>query len=326
MKNTWLYNKLQNYLEDVGIQGGDNPSNFLEVLFTFIVYPFVGAALVIVWASSILLFPFYLVKDFIDLYYYINAEKIAKKKAFAELIEKNKLVEDYIKEYSNYVKDLRLLSLKKLENKKNRTEINLDIERLPDYESYLTTPIGSLPGSRYYNSSFNQQFADLEVEKERFKTNLERLNNRYSNSYSNSIVDYSSNYIELTQEEVNKDNKTYVDFIKRFLLDYNMTHVTIVETAKQTIQCSKQRRRSARDIFLITKSYYPEVTFAEVFKTLVNLVLDKTVNTSYCSNVRTYVYYPDVISIHNSYEHKLEFHTKLNYIDIINYFKNKTNG
>lgn len=79
------------------------------------------------------------------------------------------------------------------------------------------------------------------------------------------------------------------DFIHSFLGDLNQMHSTIYKTSGNS-QCRKGRRRSASDVFLVCKSYYPNVTMKQVMTHLVELVNEAKIKTIYCGMINKRVY------------------------------------
>ena len=77
------------------------------------------------------------------------------------------------------------------------------------------------------------------------------------------------------------------------------------------------------DIYLITKYYYPEVTFKMIVETLLLFVKIKGFNVSYCNTVEKYVFYTGQISVYNNYQNILKFSKDLTMQNLINYFNEK---
>ena len=82
-------------------------------------------------------------------------------------------------------------------------------------------------------------------------------------------------------------------------------------------------RRSIRDICLIVKYYFPEVTFEQVLGDVVELYNEQFINGSFCNDVRLYVFYTDQISSVRNSDRTLELSRELTVKDLINYFNNK---
>ena len=111
-------------------------------------------------------------------------------------------------------------------------------------------------------------------------------------------------------------------FILRFLRNINNEYYT-VDSKTNRVTCRLGARRSIKDIYLIVKYYFPEITFKQVLEDIVYLFKEKLINGSYCNDVRLYVFYPEVVSSARNPEKILELSQELTFKDLINYFNNK---
>lgn len=117
-------------------------------------------------------------------------------------------------------------------------------------------------------------------------------------------------------------NEYNILFIKKFISNINNNYYT-VDSKTNKVTCRLGARRSIRDIYLIVKYYFPEVTFEQVLKDIVELYNAGIINGSYCSDVRLYVFYTDQISYSRNAERNLEDSLEIKFKDLINYFNNK---
>ena len=111
-------------------------------------------------------------------------------------------------------------------------------------------------------------------------------------------------------------------FILRFLRNMNNEYYT-VDSKTNRVTCRLGARRSIKDIYLIVKYYFPEITFEQVLKDIVILYNHQLINGSFCSDVRLYVFYADQISSARNPNRTLELSQELTFKDLINYFNNK---
>lgn len=117
--------------------------------------------------------------------------------------------------------------------------------------------------------------------------------------------------------------KTYdKKFILRFLRNINNEYYT-VNSVTNKVTCRLGARRSIRDIYLIVKYYFPEITFEQVLEDIAELYDEQFINGSFCSDVRLYVFYTDQISFSRYPDKTLELSQELTFKDLINYFNNK---
>ena len=111
-------------------------------------------------------------------------------------------------------------------------------------------------------------------------------------------------------------------FILRFLRNINNEYYT-VDSKTNKVTCRLGARRSIRDIYLVVKYYFPEITFEQVLEDIVWLYNEQFINGSFCSDVRLYIFYTDQISSARNSDRTLELSQELTFKDLINYFNSK---
>ncbi len=294
MKETWLYKKLDYLHTRNSIREDYSSSGSLELLINFIIAPILGMLLSLTGVLIILLLPLYLVKDLYDLYYYLNAEKIAKKEAIKKALELKNDIKNWITTYQTNLNNISPYMLEKI-----TYEEKPKVEQLPGVNTgyqggiqqgiWLADP---LPFSRFPN-------------------------NRYK-SYSNTKVKKE----KLSKKFINSKHSKFEDFIIEFFKIYN-NECNTIHTNHSKIICDTNRRRSLHDIYLITKYYYPEVTFIDIIKTIISLLKIGVICGSYCSTVNKYVFYTSSISSHNNFGHALEFTSELTFNNLKQYIKDE---
>ena len=158
----------------------------------------------------------------------------------------------------------------------------------------------------YYESKVNQM------------TPLKLGNNVMSN-YNLSRINPQDLNIEGFKHLFKKYDKK---FILRFLRNMNNEYYT-VDSKTNKVTCHLGARRSIRDICLIVKYYFPEITFEQVLEDIVYLFREDFINGSFCNDVRLYVFYTAQISFSRHSDKTLELSQELTFKDLINYFNNK---
>jgi hypothetical protein len=91
-------------------------------------------------------------------------------------------------------------------------------------------------------------------------------------------------------------------------------------------QCHNHARRSILDVWSIIKNYYPESNFDEFLKAIIELIHEKKLYISKCSDIGKYVLYTSKMSRFNGFEKPLEIYGNENNItfeDLITYYKYK---
>jgi len=152
-----------------------------------------------------------------------------------------------------------------------------------------------------------------------------KKNEIYLPTISYGRIPYNENLHEnthlLTKKYIISLHKTYSDFIIEFFNNYNFNCITISENGNYI--CDKDRRRSLHDLYLITKYYYPEITFKDIISTVVSLINLKLLNGQYCNTVGKYVLYTNHKSRYNEYYGALELTKEFNFDDLKKYIENE---
>lgn len=146
-----------------------------------------------------------------------------------------------------------------------------------------------------------------------------KLGNSVMSNYNLSRINPQDLNIEGFKHLFKKYDKK---FILRFLRNMNNEYYT-VDSKTNRITCRLSARRSIRDIYLVVKYYFPEITFEQVLEDIVRLYNEQFINGSFCNDVRLYVFYIDQISFARYPDRTLEFSQELTFKDLINYFNNK---
>ena len=146
-----------------------------------------------------------------------------------------------------------------------------------------------------------------------------KLGNSVMSNYNLSRINPQDLNIEGFKHLFKKYDKK---FILRFLRNINNEYYT-VDSKINKVTCRLGARRSIRDIYLVVKYYFPEITFEQVLKDIVRLYNENFINRSFCSDVRLYVFYIDQISFARYPDRTLELSQELTFKDLINYFNNK---
>lgn len=94
----------------------------------------------------------------------------------------------------------------------------------------------------------------------------------------------------IKKENMCLQTMSYKGFIETALTAFN-PNVSTLYADNNSKQCSKAKRRSAGDIFRITKYYYPQVTLKQVLNSLSSLALNKKIRSSMCEMINKRVYY-----------------------------------
>lgn len=342
MENTWLYKKLNEFISEFSLFENKKYSNTLELIINLILLPLIGIVIILLYCFSILLIPLYLIKDFIDLYYYINAEKIEAERKAKEALKKHQKVEKYIDDYQKVLNAFQrnntycLKQFKIIEKKSNQIEDDYTRPGIPNTPFNIEQPVQlKYPTirkrdiqknvhkviTREFGSQSLQSLQSFDDSLKEYKNTLSRFTSiTINNSYNTAKNDISKEYVELSIQQIKRENENHAEFIKKFLYNYNQHCDTFcLETGRRV--CNSNRRRSAFDIYLITKYYYNDVTFKDVLFTLIDLVKSHHLYTSFCGDVHKYVYYTSYHSNHNRFDRNLEFSDKLIFLDLLNYNK-----
>lgn len=291
MKNTWLYKRLECLQENAAITDDKFKSGFLTNILNIFIVPIIGLCITFSGLLSFLLLPLYLIKDLYDLHCYINREKIAKKEAIKKALEFKNKVKNWIDTYQTGLNNITPYKLQKI-----IYEEKPKVEQLPgvncgylgnwEREIYIEIPRSSF---RYNSYNYNKQH---NIKKEL-----------------------------LSKEFITSSHSKFEDFILVFFKKYNNECNTLNIHGRHI--CDTNRRRSLHDIYLITKYYYPEVTFIDIIKTILSLLKIGIICGSYCSTVNKYVFYTISISNHNNFESILEYTNKITFNDLKKYIENE---
>lgn len=294
MKNTWLYKKLEYLHKEIFVIENVCKSGLLSNILNFIIIPIMGIFITILGLLSILLLPLYLIKDLYDLHYYLNAEKIAKKEAIKKALEFKNKIENWIDNYQKVL--IYPYMLEKITYEKKA-----ELEQLPGvnagYKGGCSAGEIFFSDPPYYIRSSVYQ--------------------KYKNSYDEILKKEL-----LSKEFINSKHSKFEDFIIEFFKQYNNECNTVSPSHSRHI-CDTNRRRSLHDIYLITKHYYPEVTFIDIIKTIVSLLKINVICGSYCSTVNKYVFYTPSVSNHNSFGHTLEYTNEITFNDLKKYIEDE---
>ena len=186
----------------------------------------------------------------------------------------------------------------------------------------------------YFVKDYYEKKAEIKRNKE-LKIKIEAWINYYQ-QYVNEIVPLKlgnsvmSNYnlTRINPQDLNIKGFKHLfkeydkKFILRFLRNMNNEYYT-VNSKTNRVTCRLGARRSIRDIYLIVKYYFPEITFEQVLEDIVRLYNEQFINGSFCYDVRLYVFYTDQISFARQSDKTLELSQELTFKDLINYFNNK---
>lgn len=146
-----------------------------------------------------------------------------------------------------------------------------------------------------------------------------KLGNSVMSSYDLNRINPQDLNIEGFKHLFKEYNKK---FILRFLRNINNEYYT-VNSKTNKVTCRLSARRSIRDIYLIVKYYFPEITFEQVLEDIIKLYNEQFINGSFCNDVRLYVFYTDQISFLRYPDKTLELSQELTFKDLINYFNSK---
>ena len=93
------------------------------------------------------------------------------------------------------------------------------------------------------------------------------------------------------------------EFIKDFLVSYNNILITAIELQKDkySIHTKEGKRRSLGDIYLICRSYFPDVPLRDVLKCLCSITNTQGFRSSYCYQINKRVWYYSKYAINNVY-------------------------
>jgi len=157
-------------------------------------------------------------------------------------------------------------------------------------------------------------------EKFKFPRNIIKELEKYEKKLLALEVKYHlANSYNFSDKYVHDENLNLKKFISVFLFSLNDRYATYRHRA---FICGPSRRRSAGDIFLICKNYYPNCTFIQVLKILISMLEDKYCDLTgdRCGTIRKYVFY---IYGGRNYrdDQNVEYSDNLNFKDIIKALK-----
>lgn len=107
-------------------------------------------------------------------------------------------------------------------------------------------------------------------------------------------------------------------FIRRFIVYYKDNYCTY-EVGTNDFICGTDKRRSAHDIYLISRNYYKDITINDVLKILVNLRNNNQIRGSYCTTICKYVYH--ISSHYRDDNDSTEYGYGIKFKDLINAYK-----
>lgn len=294
IKNSWLYEKL-NELQQEDLFITEFGSLTFKLFINSIITPFLALVLICAGFFGILLLPFGIFKDIVDAYYRKHEKRLKEE---AEIKAKIQLDKDIKQWLINYQKTLDSVNdtyyLKQKVEVEDPPKAKLENEEKTDSPKFYLTKEGL----------YQFDFVSTHIRLERLRKNTQ--------------------LVKLEESQVLSENVNYSDFIKKLLTDYNSNCFTFSNKNNNQI-CDNNRRRSMYDIYLITKHYYPEVTFEEIVKCLILYVTIKGLKTSYCTTVKKYVFYRSSISEYVNIKDSLEFSfsNNLTMQNLISYFNEK---
>lgn len=296
MKNTWLYKKLEHLHQENSFFEGVIKSGFLENIANIFIVPASGFCLIVVGLLSSLLLPLFLIKDLYDLYCHLNAEKIAKKEAIKKALEHKNKIKNWIDSYQKILQTPYILQ-------------KITVEKKPKVEE--------LPG---VNTGYKGNVIDNSLFLTKYLHYIENNNQYNKYKYTNNCIIKKE---ILTKEFVNSNHSKFEYFIIAFFKKYNNEYNTVHFNNIEYDICDTHRRRSLHDIYLITKYYYPEITFIDIIKTIISLLKMNIICGSYCSTVKKYVFYTPSVSEHNNFNSFLEFTKDITFNDLKKYIEDE---
>lgn len=167
---------------------------------------------------------------------------------------------------------------------------------------------------------FSFKFIYQLCESIKFPRNIIKELENYEKRLVTSEVKYhlanSYHFSDIYEHDKNIDLK---QFIRIFLFRLNNIYATYRGKA---FVCGTSRRRSAGDIFLICKTYYPNCTFIEVLKILISMLEDPfcDITGDRCGTIKKYVFY---VYEGRNYrdDQNVEYSNNLNFKEIIKVLK-----
>ncbi len=143
------------------------------------------------------------------------------------------------------------------------------------------------------------------------------------NKIGKALIEYGNSFKDDTYSLKGYKHDTDLDlaiFVLFFITDFRNRFETLNKF--DNVICSRNRRRSVGDIYLITKHYYPNCKFEEVLQILIKYALNKDISGSYCTTIDKFVFYNRSLGSQNSFykDNQVEYlnDTKMN--EIIKYY------
>lgn len=150
--------------------------------------------------------------------------------------------------------------------------------------------------------------------------NISKDGTLYLGTYNDIIGRYTIiHYLE----QLNVKPINYKDFIKNFILIYRDCYITFSDGGKERGLYNftdTRRRRSLGDIYLVTKTYFPDVKIQDVVKVLVDLCEKDIIKASYCTTINKYVFHTDSDRYING---RLEWLDNGKWFDVVKEFKDE---
>lgn len=119
------------------------------------------------------------------------------------------------------------------------------------------------------------------------KDKFKKLEQKIIESYDGELTLSTAN--GLFRLEIDSSKVTLSEFIHSFLYHYNNTFPTCDKNKKVTTPTGK--RRSLGDIYMICRSYFPDVTLKDVLRVLCFITESRGYRSSYCYQINKRVWY-----------------------------------
>jgi hypothetical protein len=110
------------------------------------------------------------------------------------------------------------------------------------------------------------------------------------------------------------------EFLIKFFNHYNSTYDTYEMNTNECV-CTRYRRRSIGDLYLICKSYFPDTNLDEVIICLIKLVNDNVIAVSKCSDIKRYVFVKKDTYTGNYQNKEVEFISGVNFEQLTAYYE-----
>jgi len=116
------------------------------------------------------------------------------------------------------------------------------------------------------------------------------------------------------------DKKSINEFIYDFLYYHRCSYKTI--SKKNEYICGTWCRRSLGDIYLICRYYYPGCKIEEVLSIIINLIDNRQIGCSWCSQTRKMMFHADDGQRYIGKQHPTEYGTGFQFRDVMNTYRN----